>query len=74
MIAHLYGQAGVYTLKATLTDPAGTSAQAICQYVVVYDPNGWISSPSGAYSKAPTLRGARVTRLHQKQYHSLVKP
>jgi len=61
---HQYQSAGVYTIDVTVTDPAGASAQATYQYVVIYDPNsgfvtggGWIWSPEGAYYVDPTLSG-----------------
>ncbi|MBI3913928.1 MAG: hypothetical protein HY327_07050, partial [Chloroflexi bacterium] len=61
---HTYSQAGVYTMKISVTDNGGASAQAIFQYVVVYDPaagfvtgGGWITSPAGAYTPNPSLSG-----------------
>jgi hypothetical protein len=61
---HKYPAAGVYMVKATVTDAAGESAQGTFLYVVIYDPNGgyvtgggWISSPLGAYAPNPTLTG-----------------
>ncbi|MEW6217899.1 MAG: PKD domain-containing protein, partial [Thermodesulfobacteriota bacterium] len=61
---HSYAAAGVYTLALTLTDDDGATAQAVFQYVVVYDPEagfvtggGWIASPAGAYALDPTLTG-----------------
>jgi PKD repeat protein len=63
-VSHIYQSAGVYKLKATVTDSAGASAQAVYQYVVIYDPNGgfvtgsgWINSPAGAYTRDSTLTG-----------------
>jgi hypothetical protein len=61
--------AGIYTLKLTLTDKDGASAQAAYQFVVVYDPSagtatgrgvtgsGVIRSPMGAYPADPALTG-----------------
>jgi PKD repeat protein len=61
---HIYTAAGVYTLTLTVTDEAGNTAQAVFQYVVIYDPNGgfvtgggWINSPPGAYTPNPNLSG-----------------
>jgi hypothetical protein len=68
--AHTYTAAGVYTLKLTVTDKDGGSAQSVFQYVVVYDPNGgfvtgggWINSPAGAYAANPALTGGGQLRL-----------
>ena len=62
---HSYTQAGVYTVKLTVTDKDGGSATvANVEYVVVYDPAaggaigaGWIASPAGAYAPDPRLKG-----------------
>jgi len=61
--SHTYLQPGVYTITLTLSD-GHTTATAIYQYVVVYDPNGgfvtgggWINSPPGAYRPNPNLTG-----------------
>ena len=51
-----YSEAGVYTVRATVSDEdSGTSAEEAYRYVVVYDPTGgfvtgggWIDSPTGA--------------------------
>jgi hypothetical protein len=47
-----------------LTDAKGASAQAVYEFVVVYDPQagfvtsaGWINSPPGAYAPLPGLSG-----------------
>jgi PKD repeat protein len=62
--SHTYIAAGVYTIRLTVNDNAGTSGQSIFEYVVVYDPSagfvtggGWINSPAGAYTPNPTLTG-----------------
>ena len=54
--AYTYLEAGVYTIKLTVTDKDGDSGESIFQYVVVYDPDGgfvtgggWIYSQLGAY-------------------------
>ena len=60
-----YSAAGVYTIRATISDEdGGTSAEAVFQYVVVYDPSegfvtggGWINSAAGSYAADPTLGG-----------------
>ena len=62
--AHVYAQAGVYTVQFTIDDGHGGAASATYQYVVVYDPSagfvtggGWITSPVGAYALEPALSG-----------------
>lgn len=62
--SHTYAIAGVYTVRLTITDKDSGSAQAMYQYVVVYDPGaglvtggGWINSPAGAYMPDPLLTG-----------------
>jgi PKD repeat protein len=62
--SHTYSAAGLYTVKVTVTDKDGGSAQSVFRYVVVYNPNagavigaGWINSPAGAYTGAPTWKG-----------------
>lgn len=45
-----YTSAGVYTVSAIVTDhDGGVSAQAVYQYVVVYDPEGAFTTGSGFY-------------------------
>jgi len=61
-----YTEAGVYTVRATVSDEdGGTSAEAAYRYVVVYDPTGgfvtgggWIDSPSGACQLATACQSA----------------
>jgi hypothetical protein len=62
--SHTYLAPGVYTIRLTVTDDDGGSADSIFQYVVVYDPSagfvtggGWIDSQPGAYAPDPTLAG-----------------
>jgi len=61
---HSYADAGVYTVKLTVTDDDSGSDTEIFRYIVAYDPNagfitggGWIDSPAGAYTADPTLTG-----------------
>ena len=61
---HTYEEAGVYTIKLTVTDDDGGADSSEFRYVVVYDPSGgfvtgggWIDSPPGAYVADPTLIG-----------------
>jgi hypothetical protein len=61
---HTYSNAGVYTVRLTVTDKDEGSGEAIYQYVVVYDPvggfvtgSGWFDSPAGAYTPEPFLTG-----------------
>jgi len=61
---YTYPEAGVYTIKFTVTDKDGDSGESIFQYVVVYDPNGgfvtgggWIDSLPGAYRDDSTSEG-----------------
>jgi probable HAF family extracellular repeat protein len=61
-----YTEAGVYTVRATVSDEdGGTSAEGSYRYVVVYDPTGgfvtgggWIDSPSGACQLATACQSA----------------
>src|SRR5262249_36677566 len=62
--SHSYAVDGVYTVTLTVTNNGGGSAQAVFQYVVVYNPSagfvtggGWITSPAGAYVANPSLTG-----------------
>ena len=62
--SHIYSSAGVYTVKATVTDNDGASDEELYQYIVVYDPaagfvtgGGWINSPTGALTADPVLTG-----------------
>lgn len=61
--SHIYADAGVYNVSATVVDSTGTRVTAAMN-VVVYDPSagfvtggGWINSPKGAYRADPTLAG-----------------
>ena len=62
--SHVYVEAGVYTIKLTVTDGDGGIDSSEFRYIVVYDPSGgfvtgggWIDSPPGAYVPDPTLIG-----------------
>jgi PKD repeat protein len=62
--SHSYTEAGVYTVRLTVTDNEGGSDESVFQFVVVYDPSagfvtggGWIDSPEEAYTPDPTLTG-----------------
>ncbi|MFC1718047.1 PKD domain-containing protein, partial [Candidatus Poribacteria bacterium] len=62
--SHVYAEAGVYTVKLTVTDDDGGMDSSEFRYIVVYDPSGgfvtgggWIDSPPGAYVPEPTLIG-----------------
>jgi hypothetical protein len=60
-----YTQAGVYTVRVTVTDKDGGSDSATAtDYVIVFDPEGgfvtgggWIDSPTGAFAPDPALSG-----------------
>lgn len=61
-----YTEAGVYTVRATVSDDdSGTSPEVAHKYVVVYDPTGgfvtgggWIDSPAGACRLTTACQGA----------------
>jgi hypothetical protein len=62
--SHSYAVDGVYTVTLTVTNNLGGTAQAVFQYVVVYNPSagfvtggGWFSTPAGAYTASPSLTG-----------------
>ncbi len=62
--SHAYATAGVYTVKVTLTDTAGATAELAYNYIVVYDPSagfvtggGWIETQPGFYPSNPSLTG-----------------
>jgi hypothetical protein len=78
---HTYSAAGVYTITLTLTDKDGAVAQAVFQYVVVYDPGagfvtggGWINSPSGAYAPNAALTGKANFGFVSKYQHGANAP
>lgn len=61
---HTYTTPGVYTIKLTITDKDGSSAESVFEYVVVYNQDGgyvtgggWIDSPAGAYTTNLSLTG-----------------
>jgi hypothetical protein len=61
---HMYGEPGVYTVRATLIQGGLEAGYADFQYVVVYDPTagfvtggGWFNSLEGAYLADPSLIG-----------------
>ncbi len=66
--SHAYEEAGVYTVKLTVTDAAGSTAtMSAIEYTVIYDPaggfvtgGGWFNSPAGAYREFPTTSGKAV--------------
>ncbi len=62
--SHVYSAAGVYSVKLTVTDNHNLAGISSSSYVVIYDPsagfvtgNGWINSPSGAYTANLALTG-----------------
>ncbi|MBU1024051.1 hypothetical protein KKB99_07180 [bacterium] len=62
--SHEYSEAGVYTIKLTVSDNSCDPVTTEYQYIVVYDPSagfvtggGWIDSPEGAYPNDPLLTG-----------------
>ena len=61
---HTYQTPGVYPVALTVTDDDGGDAEAVFEFVVVYDPSGgfvtgggWITSLAGALVEAPALTG-----------------
>jgi predicted extracellular nuclease len=67
---HTYAAAGFYTVKLTVTDKDGASAQSVFRYLVVYDPGagfvtggGWVDSPADAYPADPALTGKAIFGL-----------
>jgi probable HAF family extracellular repeat protein len=76
-----YTTPGVYTVTLTVTDDDGGSAQAIFQYVVVYDPEGgfvtgggWITSPEGACAADPALTGKASFGFNSKYKKNAEEP
>ena len=62
--SHTYAAPGVYRVAVTVSDAYGNSAQAVYEFIVVYDPSagfvtggGWVMSPPGAYAADPALTG-----------------
>jgi predicted extracellular nuclease len=79
--SHTYSVASLYTVKLTVTDKDGGSAQSVFQYVVVYDPNagavtgaGWFNSPAGAYTADPTRTGRAIVAFYARYYRNLNVP
>jgi hypothetical protein len=61
---HVYTTPGVYTITVSITDAAGETDEGTSEYIVIYDTaagfvtgGGWINSPAGAYTAAPSLTG-----------------
>lgn len=61
---HQYATAGIFDIKATVTDDDGGKDTGTCGFVVVFDPDGgfvtgggWITSPAGAYPADPGATG-----------------
>jgi probable HAF family extracellular repeat protein len=53
-----YTRAGVYTVRASVSDEdGGVSAPAFYRYVVVYDPNGASATGSGFYAASHQAKG-----------------
>ena len=62
--SHTYAATGVYGVTVTVTDDCGSSASAVFEFIVIYDPNGgfvtgggWIDSPVGASPEYPNATG-----------------
>jgi PKD repeat protein len=62
--SHVYSTPGVYPVTITVTDNHNAAAEAVYNYVVVYEPGagfvtggGWIDSPAGAYLPDETVAG-----------------
>jgi hypothetical protein len=59
-----YTSAGVYTVRATVTDDDGAvSAPEFFRYVIVYDPNGASATGSGFYAVAGQTKG-KASKAH----------
>jgi hypothetical protein len=79
---HTYHLPGVYRIQLRVYDSRdGAFAEALSQYLVVYDPNGgsvtgagWINSPAGAYLPDPQLTGRAVFGFASKYKPGASKP
>ena len=83
---HVFGAAGVYQVKLTVTDQLGASGMAntvaeLPAMIVIYDANGgfvtgggWINSPAGAYVANPTLTGKANFGFVSKYEHGANVP
>ncbi|HKQ06329.1 MAG TPA: 6-bladed beta-propeller [Blastocatellia bacterium] len=83
---HVFGTAGVYQVKLTVTDQLGASGTAntvagLPAMVVIYDANGgfvtgggWINSPAGAYVANPALTGKANFGFVSKYAHGANVP
>jgi PKD repeat protein len=79
--SYTYTTAGVYTITLSVSDDDGTSASAIFQFVVIYDPKGgfvtgggWIDSLPGAYAPDPSLTGKATFGFVSKYKKGADKP
>ena len=77
---HAYAAAGVYTVRVTVTDADGTSASAVAEYVVVYEPGafvaggGWIQSVAGAFKPDASLAGKATFGFVSRYQNGATKP
>ena len=78
--SNTYATPGVYTIRATVTDPSGASATDSVM-IVVYDPSsgfvtggGWINAAPGSYPADPTLSGKSTFGLVAKYKNGATTP